>query len=157
MIILAAFEPGIFFMLLWGLFSWLSNKKKKKTDRDLGEVITKPNPKEDLFARLQKLQDNISQEFEIFPSESKSAEDLEEYLAEEFDFEEPEIVKSEPVVIEEEIEESGIDTDFPKPLPTHHRGIKNALFQKLELRKLIILKEILGEPRSIKPYADDYV
>ena len=63
----------------------------------------------------------MSQEFEIFPSESKSAEDLEEYLAEEFDFEEPEIVKSEPVVIEEEIEESGIDTDFPKPLSMSFR------------------------------------
>ena len=156
MIILAAFEPGIFFLLLWGLFSWLtSRKKKKKIDTDSSTVIHKP--KVDIITRLQKLQDNISQEFEIFPSESKSAEDLEEYLADEFDFEEPEIVKSDPVVIEEEIEESIIDTDFPKPLPTHHRGIKNALYQKLELRKLIILKEILGEPRSIKPYADDYV
>ena len=156
MIILAAFEPGIFFLLLWGLFSWFtSRKKKKKIDTDSGTVIHKP--KVDIITRLQKLQDNISQEFEIFPSESKSAKDLEEYLAEEFDFEEPEIVKSEPVVVEEEIEKPGIDTDFPKPLPTNHRWIKNALYQKLELRKLIILKEILGEPRSIKPYADDYV
>ena len=105
MIILAAFEPGIFFLLLWGLFSWLtSRKKKKKIDTDSSTVIHKP--KVDIITRLQKLQDNISQEFGIFPSESKSAEDLEEYLADEFDFDEPEIVKSEePVVIKEEIEE----------------------------------------------------
>ena len=32
---LADFAPGIFFLLLWGLISWLTSKKKKK----IGEAL----------------------------------------------------------------------------------------------------------------------
>ena len=54
---LADFNPGMLLLLLWGLISWLTRKKKKKIDTDSNEVITKP--KEDLFARLQKLQEQL--------------------------------------------------------------------------------------------------
>ena len=75
--ILAAFEPGIFFLLLWGLISWLISKKKKKIITDSGEVITKP--KEDIFARLQKLQEHLSSELDIFPSTAQPEDTEEEY------------------------------------------------------------------------------
>ena len=150
--ILADFEPGILFLLLWGLLSWFANKMKKKTKIDLDTVVNKPKPKEDLFARLKKLQNNLSQEFEIFPSKLESNEIEEEYLHDddEFDFEEPEIVQKESEVFKHE--DSFVEFNLPIQQPSLHGWLKDALHQKSELRKLMILKEVLGEPRSLKPY-----
>ena len=150
-------EPGIFFLLLWGLFSWLSRKKKKKTDRDLGEVLTKPNPKEDLFARLQNLRDNLSQKFEIVPSDAESAEVVEKYLQndEEFDFEESEI----PVPELEDVQESEgyvFEADIKAPTTVSENWLKQNLSRKSDLKKLMVLRDVLGEPRSLKPYTGDY-
>ena len=47
---------------------------------DSGEVITKP--KKDLFARLQKLQEHLSQEVDIFPSPIPPLDAKEGYLQE---------------------------------------------------------------------------
>ena len=77
---LADFNPGILLLLLWGLISWLTRKKKKKIDTDSNEVITKP--KEDLFARLQKLQEHLSQEVDILPTEPPQLDTEEEYFTE---------------------------------------------------------------------------
>ena len=86
--VLAAFEPGIFFLLLWGLISWLTRKKKKTKDKDSDKVVTKPTA--DIVARLQKLQEHLSQEVDIFPAVSEPIEVEEEYFSEEdkYDFEE---------------------------------------------------------------------
>ena len=93
---LAAFEPGIFFLLLWGLISWLISKKKKKIITDSGEVITKP--KEDIFARLQTLQEHLSSELDIFPSTTQPEDTEEEYFIKdnEYIIEDPEIPELEP-------------------------------------------------------------
>ena len=154
--ILADFEPGILFLLLWGLLSWFGNKMKKKTKIDSDTVVNKPKPKEDLFARLKKLQDNLSQEFEIFPSKLESNEIEEKYLQDdaEFDFEEPEIILPESEVFEPE--DSFIEFDLPIQQPAQHGWLKDALHQKSELRRLMILKEVLGEPRSLNPYTGNY-
>ena len=142
--ILADFEPGILFLLLWGLLSWFTNKKKKKTKIGPDTVDNKPKPKEDLISRLKKMQDNLSQEFEIFPSNLKSNEIEEKYLQdEEFDFEEPEIVQPESEVFENE--DSFIEFDLPIQQPAQHGWLKDSLHQKSELRKLMILKEVMGE------------
>ena len=132
--VLAAFEPGIFFLLLWGLISFLTRKKKKKIDTDSREVTAKP--KEDLFARLQKLQEHLSQEVDIFPSPSPPLDVEEEYFAKE--------------------DKYGFETAIKAPTTVHDNWLKQNLSRKLELRKLMVLKDVLGEPRSIKPYSGDY-
>ena len=151
----ADFNPGILFLLLWGLISWLTRKKKKKIDTDSGEVITKP--KKDLFARLQKLQEHLSKEVDIFPSSSLPLDAEEEYSAEEdkYGFEEPEILepKSEDA---HDTERYAFETAIKAPTTVHDNWLKQNLSQKLKLRKLIVLRDVLGEPRSIKPYTGDY-
>ena len=153
--VLAAFEPGIFFLLLWGLISLLTRKKKKKIDTDSREVTAKP--KKDLFARLQKLQEHLSQEVDIFPSSSPPLDAEEEYFAEEdkYGFEEPEILepKSEDA---HDAERYAFETAIKAPTTVHDSWLKQNLSRKLELRKLMVLKDVLGEPRSIKPYSGDY-
>ena len=98
------------------------------------------------------MQNNLSQEFEIFPSKLESNEIEEEYLQDddEFDFEEPEIVQKESEVFKHE--DSFVEFNLPIQQPSQHGWLKDALHQKSELRKLMILKEVLGEPRSLKPY-----
>ena len=153
--VLAAFEPGIFFLLLWGLISFLTRKKKKKIDKNSDEVVTKPTA--DIVARLQKLQEHLSQEVDIFPAVSEPIEVEEEYFAEEdkYGFEEPEILepKSEDV---HEAEGYAFETAIKAPATVHDNWLKQNLSRKLELRKLMVLKDALGEPRSIKPYSGDY-
>ena len=84
--ILADFNPAILFFLLWGLLSWFSKKKKDQLkEKDKGEYSdmepSDMEPKEDLFTRLQKLQDHLSTEVEIFPSAPEPVETEEEYFA----------------------------------------------------------------------------
>ena len=153
---LADFEPGIFFLILWGIISWLTRKKKKQIPKNMGEVVTKP--KEDLFVRLQKLKDHLSSDGEIFPSTSHPVEAEEEYFTEDnkYDFEELEI----PTPLLEDVhenEECVFDTDIKTSTAENANWLKHNLAQKSELRKLMVLKEVLGEPRSLKPYTGDYI
>ena len=145
---LADFEPGIFFILLWGLLSWLSSRKKKKINTDTDEVIIKP--KEDLFARLQKLQEHFSQEAEIFTSAPPPVDVKDEYFTEDDEnfIEEPEdFVKN---------KESYLNKEIKVPTKYHDNWLKQNLSRKSNLRKLMILREIMGEPRSLNPYTGDY-
>ena len=153
--VLAAFEPGIFFLLLWGLISLLTRKKKKQIDTDSNEVTAKP--KEDLFARLQKLQEHLSQEVDIFPAVSEPIEVEEKYLAEEdkYGFEEPEILEPQSEDVHE-AEGYAFETAIKAPTTVHDNWLKKNLSRKLELRKLMVLRDVLGEPRSLNPYTGDY-
>ena len=153
--VLAAFEPGIFFLLLWGLISWLTRKKKKEIDKNSDEVVTKPTA--DIVARLQKLQEHLSQGVDIFPTAPPPLDAEEEYFAEEdkHGFEEPEILepKSEDV---HEAEGYAFETAIKVPTTVYDNWLKQNLFQKSNLRKFMVIKEVLGEPRSLKPYTGDY-
>ena len=152
---LADFSPGIFFLLLWGLISWLTSKKKKKIDTDPRAVIAKP--KEDLFARLQKLQEHLSKEVEIFPSAPPPVEIEEEYFAgdDEHGLDKMEISAVEPEDMHED-EGCVFEADFIVPTKEHKNWLKQNLSCKTELRKLMVFQEVLGEPRSLKPYTGDY-
>ena len=152
---LAAFEPGIFLLLLWGLISWLISKKKKKIITDSGEVITKP--KEDIFARLQKLQEHLSSELDIFPSTAQPEDTEKEYFIkdDEYIIEDPEIPELKPDDLSGN-EEFSFTKDIQIPTKEHDNWLKQALFQKSEIKKLMVLKEVLGEPRSLKPYTGEY-
>ena len=115
-------------------------------------------PKEDIFAHLQKLQDHLSTEVEIFPLAPPSVETEEKYIAEdnEYGFEEPKILETEP----EDVHENAgyvFETDIKVSPKRSANWLKQNLSGKSELRKLIVIKEVLGEPRSLKPYIGDYL
>ena len=155
--ILAEFNPAILFFLLWGLLSWFAKKKKNELkEKDQGEYSDR-KPKEDFFARIQKLQDHFSTESQIFPLAAEPIGAEEEYFAEdeENSFEESEIIVPGP---KEERRDEGyvFDPDFKIPTTKQDHWIKKNISQKSELRKLMVLKEVLGEPRSLKPYTGDY-
>ena len=152
---LADFEPGLFFFLLWGLISWLTSKKKKKISIDNGEVDTKPKSKEVLFSRLQKLQENLSQDTDIFPSVIQPEE--EKYVDEEYDYSfiEPEILEPELEDIHEN--EEYVFTKDDTPIVAEPTSwVKKNLSRKSDLMKIMVLKEVLGGPRSLNPYTGDY-
>ena len=155
--ILAEFNPMILFILLWGLLSWFTKKKKEQLkEKDQGEY-SEMKPKEDIFTRLQKLQDHLSTEVDIFPSAPEPVETGEEYIAEdnEYGFEEPKILETEP----EDVEENAgyvFETDIKVSPKGSANWLKQNLSGKSELRKLMVFKEVLGEPRSLKPYTGAY-
>ena len=155
--ILAEFNPAIIFFLLWGLISWFSKKKKNQLkEKDKGEY-SDIKPKEDLFTRLQKLQDHLSTGVEIFPSAPPPVETEEEYIAEdnEYGFDEPEILETEPEDVHEN-EGCVFEAEFKLSAKGSANWLKQNLSCKSELRKLMVFKEVLGEPRSLKPYTGDY-
>ena len=155
--ILAEFNPAILFFLLWGLLSWFSKRKKDQLkEKDNGEN-SDMEPKEDLFTRLQKLQDHLSTEVEIFPSAPEPVVIEEEYFAEdnEYGFDEPEILETES----EDVHENAgyvFETDIKVSPKGSANWLKQNLSGKSELKKLMVFKEVLGEPRSLKPYTGDY-
>ena len=155
--ILAEFNPAVLFFLLWGLISWFAKKKKNQLkEKDQGEYSDR-EPKVDLFARLQKLQDHFSTEAEIFPLASDPVEEEQEYFSEdnENSFEESEIIS--PNLEEVHVDEGCVfDTDITIPTTGQDHWLRQNLSQKSELRKLMVLKEVLGEPRSLRPYTGDY-
>ena len=152
--ILAEFNPMILFLLLWGLLSWFTKKKKEQLkEKDQGEY-SEMKPKEDIFSRLQKLQDHLSREVDIFPSAPEPVETGEEYIAEdnEYGFEEPKILETEP----EDVHENAgyvLETDIKVSPKGSANWLKQNLSGKSELRKLMVFKEVLGEPRSLNPYS----
>ena len=151
--ILAEFNPAILFFLLWGLLSWFSKKKKDELkEKDKGEY-SDMEPKEDLFTRLQKLQDHLSKEVEIFPSSPELVETEEEYFAEdnEYGFDEPEILETEPENVNENVGYV-FETDIKASSKGSANWLKKNLSDKSDLRKFMVFKEVLGEPRSLKPY-----
>ena len=155
---LAEFNPTILFLLLWGLLSWFTKKKKVQLKENDQGKHSEMESKENLFSRLQKLQDHLSKEVEIFPSAPVPTETEEKYFTEdnEYGFEEPQILETES----EDVHESEgyvFETDDTKIPPTNSDNwLKQNLSGKSELKKLIVLKEILGKPRSIYPYTGNY-
>ena len=155
--ILAEFNPMILFLLLWGLLSWFTKKKKEQLkEKNQGEY-SEIKPKEDIFTRLQKLQDHLSMEMDIFPSAPEPMETGEEYIAEdnEYGFDELEILETEPEDVHEN-EGCVFETEFKLSAKGSANWLKKNLSCKSELRKLMVFKEILGEPRSLKPYTGNY-
>ena len=125
--ILADFNPAILFLLLWGLLSWFTKKKKREARENITEDSGVKIEKEDIFTRLQKLQDHLAGEVEIFPP--KPEEEPAEW--EDENFEEKTAI---PVKIKKGSWLSTIMTDGN------------------QIKKAFILKEILGEPRGLRPY-----
>ena len=153
--ILSEFNPAILFFLLWGLLSWLTKKKKNQLkEKDQGEY-SEMEPKEDLFTRIQKLQDHLSTEMKIFPLAPEPSGIKEEYFAEDDKntLEGSEILEPNLDEIQAD-EEYAFETDIKISAKRQNHWLKQNLSPKSKLKKLIVLKEVLGEPRSLKPYTE---
>ena len=155
--ILAEFNPAILFFLLWGLLSWFSKKKKNQLkEKDQGEYSDR-EPRADLFARLQKLQDHFSTEDEILPLATDPDGAEEKYFTDddENSFEESKIIVPGP---EKKYRDEGyvFETDIKLPTTKSKNWLQQNLSGKSNLRKLMVLKEVLEKPRSIHPFTGDY-
>ena len=153
---IADFNPSILFLLLWGLLSWFTKKKKKETrevDSDPPKTVQK---KEDIFARLKKLQDHLADKADILPLRPE-----EEYWEEdEIDFQEetePAIVQEPSVsypIVEEVVWEGSTPFSTKKPQIKTNVGnwLSSVITDKNSIKKAIALNEILGKPRGLRPY-----
>ena len=155
---IADFNPSILFFLLWGLLSWFT-KKKKKEAREVDSGAPKTvQKKEDIFARLKKLQDHLSSNVDILPL--KPEEDY--WEEEEADFLEdavPTMAKEPPAEysVPEEIvwdESTPLATKPPQVETTQGNWLSSVMADKNNMKKAIILKEILGKPRAMRPYGE---
>ena len=153
---IADFNPSILFLLLWGLLSWFTKKKKKEAQEVDSGVPKTVQKKEDIFARLKKLQDHLADKADILPLRPE-----EEYWEEdEIDFQEETepATEQEPSVSYPIVEE--VVWDGSTPLSTKKPQIKSnagnwlcfVITDKNNIKKAIVLNEILGEPRGLRPY-----
>ena len=153
---LADFNPSILFFLLWGLLSWFTKKKKKDSQKVESESPQPIPEKENIFARLQKLQDHLANKVDILPLRPE-----EKYWEEdERDFQE----ETESAIVQEPSVSYPIAEDVvwdeSTPLSTKKTQIKsnagNWLFSvitdKNNIKKAIVLNEILDKPRGFRPY-----
>ena len=42
------------------------------------------------------------------------------------------------------------------PISKNQKWLQQIIYKKSEIKKIILLKEIIGKPRSIKPYTGNY-
>ena len=117
--ILADFNPAILFLLLWGMLSWFTKKKKREARENITEDSGVKIEKEDIFTRLQKLQDHLAGEVEIFPKKSEE---------EEIEWEQEDI-EEEPVLVQEPVVEY--------PIPDEKEWYKTPEAQKLDTYLLV--------------------
>ena len=153
---LADFNPSILFFLLWGLLSWFT-KKKKKDSQKVESKSSQPIPeKENIFARLQKLQDHLANKVDILPLRPE-----EEYWEEdEIDFQEetgPANVEEPHIsypIVEDVVWDGSTPLTKKKPQIKTQIGhwLHSTMTNKNHIKKAIILNEILGEPRGLRPY-----
>ena len=152
---IADFNPSILFLLLWGLLSWFTKKKKKEAkevEPDSPQTVQK---KEDIFARLKKLQDHLASNVDILPLRPEE-EYWEEEKTEVFGELEPELVQ-EPAMVYPEKEEVSWDGSTPilpkSPIKMDQRNwLSTIMGDGNHIKKALILNEILGKPRGLRPY-----
>ena len=152
--ILADFNPAILFLLLWGLLSWFTKKKKKEARENLTKDSGVKLEKEDIFTRLQKFQDHFSSEVKIFSE--KPEEEPAEWEDENFE-EKPDFVHEQAVeypITEEIVWDGSTPISTSPPLIKSEKGnwLSTIMTDGNQIKKAIILKEILGVPRALRPY-----
>jgi hypothetical protein len=140
------------------LLSWFTKKKKKDSQKVESESPQSTPEKENIFARLQKLQDHLANKVDILPL--RPEEDY--WEEEEADFLEdavPAMVTEPPAEypVPEEIVWDGstpLATKPPHLETTKGTWLSSIMGDKNNIKKAIILKEILGEPRAMRPYGE---
>lgn len=151
---IADFNPSIIFFILWGILSWLTKNKKNKPHKlENNTTNTIPN-KKDIFSQLQKLQNHLSNNIDGFPNKEDYIED------------EPNItIESEPI-----LEQESTTIDYPISDTSDIDSINSVVIEKKQykidiknwlrasfsnknnIKKAIILSEILDKPRGLNPY-----
>ena len=153
---LADFNPSILFFLLWGLLSWFTKKKKKDSQKVESESPQPTPEKENIFARLQKLQDHLANKVDILPLRAE-----EEYREEdEINFQEetgPAIVQEPPIsypIVEDVVWDGSTPLAAKKPKIKTNAGnwLSSVITDKNNIKKAIVLNEILDKPRGLRPY-----
>ena len=153
---LADFNPSILFFLLWGLLSWFTKKKKKDSQKVESESPQPIPEKEDIFARLKKLQDHLADKADILPLRTE-----EDYWEEDgIDFQEesePAIVQEPPIsypILEDVVSDGSTPLAAKKPQIKTNVGnwLTSIITDKKNIKKAIALNEILDKPRGLKPY-----
>ena len=138
------------------MLSWFT-KKKKKEAREVDSGAPKTvQKKEDIFARLKKLQDHLADKADILPL--RPEEDY--WEEEEADFLEdavPAMAKEPPseYSVPEEIVWDGstpLATKSPQVETTKGNWLSSVMADKNNIKKAIIMNEILGEPRGLRSY-----
>ena len=130
MILIANIEPGLLFFLLWGILSWLSRKKtKNKYQDDSGEHSD---------GIINELNENLFSE-----------------INEKFD---SKINLDQEKNINKDISNFVKESDNENRLENNHSIYKNKfnIFRTDSLKNYFIIKEILGKPRSIDSYKDNF-
>ena len=153
---LADFNPSILFFLLWGFLSWFTKKKKKDSQKVESESPQPIPEKENIFVRLQKLQDHLANKVDILPLRLEK-----EYWEEdEIDFQgetEPATVQEPSVgypIVEEVVWDGSTPLSTKKPQIKTNAGnwLSSVITDKNSIKKAIVLNEIMAKPRGLKPY-----
>ncbi len=142
---LAEINPSIWFLIVWGIISWLSDQKKKKKKQIQNDSAEESKPS-DLHERLQRLKDHMASELDFFPNNETVP------------------VVEEPVIdldvdeIEEDEDSFANELSEIKNNPPVQRATvkKKFNFRSSNLKQAIIFKEILDKPRALKPITDDW-
>ena len=153
---LADFNPSILFFLLWGLLSWFTKKKKKDSQKVESESPQPTPEKENIFARLQKLQDHLANKVDILPLRSEE----ESWEEDEIDFHEetgPAIVQEPPIsypIVEDIVWDGSTPLAVKKSKIKTNTGnwLSSVITDKNNIKKAIVLNEILDKPRGLRPY-----
>ena len=147
---IADFNPSILFLLLWGLLSWFTKKKKKESQEVDSGAPTTVQKKEDIFARLKKLQDHLADKADILPlrPEVDYWEEAEETSKEEV---EPEKVKEPavqyPIPDKKEWYVPMEEKTIISVKPQNGNWLHSTMTNKNHIKKAIILNEISVIPR----------
>ena len=124
-------------------FERMPMKKAMAEALSKGENFSHFGPEANLFDKLEEL-------FKIYGETGGGKKRY--YL---HSLEEAEILEPIPEIIDEN-EQYVFKTKIQVPIAEHDNWLKKTLFRKSEVRKLMVFKEVLGEPRSLKPYTGDY-
>ena len=153
---LADFNPSILFLLLWGLLSWFTKKKKKDSQKVESESPQPTPEKENIFARLQEFKDHLADKADILPLRPE-----EDYWEEdEIDFQketEPATAQEPSVsypIVEEVVWDGSAPLSTKKPQIKSNAGnwLSSVIADKNSIKKAIVLNEILDKPRGLRPY-----
>ena len=138
------------------MLSWFTKKKKKDSQKVESESPPPKREKENIFARLQKLQDHLANKVDILPLRPE-----EEYWEEdEIDFQEetgPVFVEEPPIsypIVEDVVWDGSTPLAAKKPQIKTNAGnwLSSVITDKNNIKKAIVLNEILDKPRGLRPY-----
>jgi len=153
---LADFNPSILFFLLWGLLSWFTKKKKEDSQKVESESPQPIPEKENIFARLQKLQDHLANKVDILPLRPEEEYWEEDEIDSQADTDSASVKDSSVSypTVKEVVWDGSAPSSTEKPEIKTNVGnwLSSLITDKNNIKKAIVLNEILDKPRGLRPY-----